>query len=53
MCAHVCVSVCELNPMKVLAMFRTTVEGGLSDEEVVARREVYGDNRPTEVRTQS
>lgn len=30
-------------------MFRTTVEAGLSGEEVRARREVYGDNRPTEV----
>lgn len=30
---------------KVLAMFRTKVDRGLTEAEVLARREVYGDNR--------
>lgn len=30
---------------KVLGMFRTQVEKGLTEAEVLARREVYGDNR--------
>lgn len=34
---------------KVLAMFRTTVEQGLTNQEVLVRREVYGDNKPPEV----
>jgi Ca2+-transporting ATPase len=30
---------------KVLGMFRTKIEAGLTEAEVLARREVYGDNR--------
>lgn len=38
---------------KVLGMFRTKLEAGLTEQEVLARRDVYGDNRPPPVPTNS